>query len=101
LVAAVLVAFPYGSGPVMASAFARQRYKVQDFAKNLGITNCNIASAAIINIIIAAVLGSPAMGNGSLVYGLLAALAFIALVFAFAFSRAYKADLAKIQDELS
>jgi OFA family oxalate/formate antiporter-like MFS transporter len=101
IIAAILVASPYGSVPVMASAYARQRYKAHDFAKNLGIANCNIASAAAINIVITIVLGSPAAGNGSSVYGLLAGFAVIALVFAFAFNKAYKNDLAKIQDELS
>jgi OFA family oxalate/formate antiporter-like MFS transporter len=99
IVAAILVASPYGSVPVMASAYARQRYKPADFAKNLGIANCNIASAAIINIIIVAVLGSPTAGGGAFVYGLLAALAVIALVFAFVFGKAYRVDLAKINDE--
>jgi OFA family oxalate/formate antiporter-like MFS transporter len=103
IIAGILVACPYGSVPVMASAYARQRYLAQDFAKNLGIANCNIASAAVINIAIATFLGSPAAttGNGTLVYGLLAILAVVALLFAFVFSKAYKADLAKIQDELS
>jgi OFA family oxalate/formate antiporter-like MFS transporter len=103
IIAGILVASPYGSAPVMASAYTRQRYLTQDFAKNLGIANCNIASAAVINIAIATFLGSPAatIGNGTLVYGLLAILAVAALLFAFVFSKAYKADLAKIQDELS
>jgi OFA family oxalate/formate antiporter-like MFS transporter len=101
MVAAILVASPYGSVPVMASAYARQRYGPEDFAKNLGIANCNIASAAVINIIIVSVLGSPVAGGGTLVYGLLAGLAVIALVFAFVFGKAYRADLAKISDESS
>jgi OFA family oxalate/formate antiporter-like MFS transporter len=101
IIAAILVASPYGSVPVMASAYARQRYKPEDFGKNLGIANCNIASAAIINIVIVSVLGSPVAGGGTFVYGLLAALAVVALAFAFIFGRAYKTDLAKIRDETS
>jgi OFA family oxalate/formate antiporter-like MFS transporter len=101
IIAAILVASPYGSVPVMASAYARQRYQPEDFAKNLGIANCNIASAAVINIIIVSILGSPTAGSGTPVYGLLAGLAVVALVFAFIFGKTYKADLAKIRDETS
>jgi OFA family oxalate/formate antiporter-like MFS transporter len=99
IIAAILVASPYASVPVMASAYARQRYRPEDFAKNLGITNCNIASAAVINIVIVSVLGSPTAGGGALVYGLLAGLAVVALAFVFVFSKAYRADLAKIREE--
>jgi OFA family oxalate/formate antiporter-like MFS transporter len=101
IIAAILVASPYGSVPVMASAYSRQRYKTEDFAKNLGIANCNIASAAVINIVIVSLLGSPVAGSGTVVYGLLAVLAVIALAFVFFFGKVYKADLAKIEDELS
>jgi OFA family oxalate/formate antiporter-like MFS transporter len=101
IVAAILVASPYGSVPVMASAFARQRYKPEDFAKNLGISNCNIASAALINIIIVAVLGDPFGANATLVYGLLAVFAAVALLVVFVFNKVYKADLAQIEKELS
>ncbi|MDR0514791.1 MAG: MFS transporter [Coriobacteriaceae bacterium] len=100
VVAAILVASPYGSVPVMASAYARQRYKAADFAKNLGIANCNIASAALINIIISGILGSPAAGQGPVIYGILAVLAAIALLVVFLFSKVYKSDLAQIAKEL-
>jgi OFA family oxalate/formate antiporter-like MFS transporter len=101
IIAAILVASPYGSVPVMASAYSRQRHKAEDFAKNLGIANCNIASAALINIVIVFFLGSPVAGSGALIYGLLAGLAVIALIFVFFFDKTYKADLAKIEKELS
>jgi OFA family oxalate/formate antiporter-like MFS transporter len=101
IIAGILVAFPYGSIPVMASAYARQRYLAQDFAKNLGIANCNIASAAFINIVIVFFLGSPAAEGGVAIYSLLAVLAVVALVFAFVFGKAYRTDLVKIEDETS
>jgi OFA family oxalate/formate antiporter-like MFS transporter len=102
VVAGILVAFPYGGVPVMASAYARQRYGAEGFAKNLGIANLNIASAALINIVIVAVVGSPAsFTSGPVIYGILAVLAVVALVFAFVFGKAYRSDLAKIEDELS
>ncbi|MDR3137065.1 MAG: MFS transporter [Coriobacteriales bacterium] len=100
IVAAILVAMPYGSVPVMASAYARQRYGALGFAMNLGIANCNIASAAVINIIIVAALGSPAGANGPIIYAILAVLAAGALVATLAFGKVYKADLATIAKEL-
>jgi OFA family oxalate/formate antiporter-like MFS transporter len=98
--AAILIAFPYGSVPVMGSAYARQRYGANGFAFNLGVANCNIASAAVINIVIVAILGSPAAANGPVIYGLLTVLAVVAFLATFVFAKAYKADLAIIAKEL-
>jgi OFA family oxalate/formate antiporter-like MFS transporter len=100
IVCAILIASSYGSVPVMASAFARQRYRAPDFAKNLGIANCNIATAAAINIVISAVLGSAFGANAMLIYGLLAAFSAVAFVAVFAFSKVYRKDLATIAEEL-
>jgi OFA family oxalate/formate antiporter-like MFS transporter len=100
IVAGILVALPYGSVPVMASAFSRQRFGAQGFAMNLGITNCCIAAAALVNLIIGAILGSPAGANGPIIYGLLAALAVVAFLATLVFGRLYKADLAVIGKEL-
>lgn len=99
IVSAILVAMPYGSVPVMSSAFSRQRFGAGSFAMNLGITNCSIAGAALVNIIIVALLGSPAGVNGPLVYGILAVLAAVTFISTFVFSRSYKADLATIEAE--
>jgi OFA family oxalate/formate antiporter-like MFS transporter len=100
LVAAILVAFPYSAVPVMGSAYARQRFGAAGFAKNLGIANCNIATAAIINIVIVALLGSPASGNGPIIYGLLGVLAILAFAITFVFSGVYKKELDTIAQEL-
>jgi OFA family oxalate/formate antiporter-like MFS transporter len=100
VICAILVAFPYSSVPVMASAYARQRYGAAGFAKNLGIANCNIASAAVINIVIVALLGSPAGGNGTIIYVILALLAAVAFFISFVFGKVYKTDLATIAKEL-
>lgn len=100
IVAAILVALPYGAVPVMSSAFARQRYGSQNFAMNLGITNCCIAVAATINIIMVALLGSPAEINGPLIYGILAGFTVLAFIGTLAFSALYKADMKTIKKEL-
>lgn len=100
IAAAILVAMPYGSVPVMSSAFSRQRFGAHNFAMNLGIANCCIAVAALINIIIVLFLGSPAGENGPIIYGILAVLAAIAFVATFVFGKMYKADLASIKKEL-
>jgi OFA family oxalate/formate antiporter-like MFS transporter len=99
--AGILVALSYSSVPVMASAFTRQRYKAADFAKNLGIANCNIASAAAINIVISLFLKSADGDNGAVIYGILAAFAIVSFLAVFAFKASYKRDLDKIADELS
>lgn len=99
VVAAILIAFSYGSAPVMGSAFARERFGAESFAVNLGITNCNIAIAATINLIIGAILGSAAGENGPLIYGILAVFAVVSLLATFVFARVYRADLAVIVEE--
>lgn len=101
VVAAILVAMSYGSVPVMASAYARQRYSAADFAKNLGIVNCNIASAAVVNIAIVSILGSPVGARAPVVYGILAALGLAALGATFVFKKMYAGDLARITEEES
>ncbi len=102
IVAAILVAFPYGSVPVMASAFSRQRFGASGFAKNLGIANLNIASGAVVNIAIGFIIGpiGDKVGDNT-VYFILAILAAVAFASVFVFSKTYKADLAKIKQELS
>jgi OFA family oxalate/formate antiporter-like MFS transporter len=102
LAAGLLLAFGYSAGPVMASAFARQRFGSKGFAKNLSIINLNTAAAAGINIVIVTFIGTPAsLANGPVIYGLLAALASVALVFVFILGKIYRSDLAKIEEELA
>ena len=100
IIAGILIAFPYASVPVMNSAFTRRRFKASDFSKNLGIANCCIAGAAIINIIIGAFLGAPYAGNGIVIYGILVVVAIISLLSIIVFGRLYKQDIAKIDEEL-
>jgi OFA family oxalate/formate antiporter-like MFS transporter len=104
--AAILIAFNYGGVPVMASAYARQRYTAPAFAMNLGIANCNIATGAIINIVVAMVLGpvvadGAATDNAPVIYGVLMVCAILGFIFAALFSKLYKADLQKIREEES
>jgi OFA family oxalate/formate antiporter-like MFS transporter len=101
IVAAILVAFSYAACPVMGAAFARQRFGSQKFPSNLSIINCNIAVAAVINIVIVALLGPPYADNAPLIYGILAGLAVVAFVATLVFGKLYKADLAVIEKELS
>jgi len=100
IIAAILMAFAYGSGPVMNAAFARQRFKVAEFSKNLGMTNCTLAAGALINIVIGLVLGPPYAGKGTTIFAILATLSAVALAIYLVFRRAYKRDLAKIAEEL-
>lgn len=99
IVAAICIAFSYAACPVMGSAFARQRFGAQSFSVNLGIINCNIAIAAAINIILVALLGSPAGGNGALIYGVYAVFALVSFVASFLFAGSYKKELKHIEAE--
>ncbi len=100
IVAGILVALPYGSVPVMAAAYTRQRYKAESFSSNLSIANFNLATGALLNIIITALLGATWAGNGVWIYGTLVVLAGVALTSVFFFEKAYKKDLAQIAVEL-
>jgi len=100
VVVVFLYGFAYGSAPVMGASFARRRFKASDFAKNLSIINCNIAVASVINLIIAAFLGAPDAGNGTVIYTLLAVLMALAMLSLLVFSRVYKKDIATINEEL-
>jgi len=100
IVAAILIALPYGSAPVLSAGFIRQRYGAGNFAQNLGIINLLIAIAATLNIIIGAILGPAASANGPIIYGILAGLTLIAFIGTLVFSRQYKADVATIKAEL-
>jgi len=101
IVAAILIALPYGSAPVLSASFMRQRYGAKNFATNLGIVNLCIAIAATLNIVIGFFLGSAAAENGPIIYGIMGGLIGISFVGALLFSRQYKADLATIKEELS
>jgi len=100
VIAAILVAYPYGSAPVMAAAFVRQRFGQASFAKNLGIVGCNIAVGSVINMVIGAVFGAPFAGNGVTIFGILTGLGIVAFIAAFAFGGTHNSDLAKISTEL-
>jgi len=96
IVAGISIAFAYGGVPVMASAFARQRFGAKNFAKNLGITNLNIATGAFLSSAVVAIARS--VSGDAAVYGVLAVLGIVSVVGAVAFSGAYKRDLKKIQE---
>lgn len=101
LVAAIMIAFPYGSAPVMASAFARQRYGAKGFAKNLGVVNLTIAAGSMISIVIGLIVGSAGDGiNDDTIFFVLAVLAAVAFASVFLFRKVYREDLTKIEEEL-
>ncbi|MDR1184702.1 MAG: MFS transporter [Coriobacteriales bacterium] len=101
LIGGLLVVFPYSGVPVMASAFARQRFGAKNFAKNLGIANLNASAAAVLNILIAAGLGPIGdRTNDALIYIILACLTIIAALSLLLFKNAYRHDMASIEEEL-
>jgi len=104
VVAAILIAFPYGGCPVIATAMARSRFSMKDFPKNIGFLNFTIAPAAILNIIIIAIVGpiavDTALVNAPVIYGILLALAVVATILSVVLVRTYMSDMAKIKSEL-
>lgn len=89
---ALLCGFAYGAVPVIASAFARQRYGAKKYPFNLSIVNFAIALGSVVNIIVVAAVG--AEGRLS-VFMVILVLAVIALLDVFVFSRQWNKDVGK------
>lgn len=60
VIGALCCGFCYGGVPVVASAFARQRFGAKNYPINLSITNFAIVFGSLLNIVIQAVVGGDA-----------------------------------------
>lgn len=60
VVGAFCCGFCYGGVPVVASAFARQRFGAKNYPLNLSLANFAIVFGSILNLIIQAALGGDA-----------------------------------------
>ncbi len=88
---ALLCGFAYGGVPVIASAFARQRYGAKKYPFNLSVVNLSIAIGSFINIIVAAAVG----GERFVVFAVILVLSAIALADVFVFNKLWDKDTAK------
>lgn len=95
IVGAFCCGFCYGGVPVVASAFARQRFGAKAYPLNLSLANFAITFGSILNVIVQSIMG----GDNRLgVFAVMAVLSAIALVDVVPFSKKWNADM-KMLDE--
>lgn len=91
VVGALCCGFCYGGVPVVASAFARQRFGAKNYPLNLSIINFGIVFASLLNIAIQAAVGGDARLSVFIVLVVLAAIAVAdVLVFSKMFDKSQK-----------
>lgn len=95
IVGAFCCGFCYGGVPVVASAFARQRFGAKAYPLNLSLANFAITFGSILNVIVQAVVG----GDNRLgVFAVMAILSLVALVDVLPFSRKWNSDMKKLEE---
>ena len=93
VIGAFCCGFCYGGVPVVASAFARQRFGAKNYPVNLSIINFGIVFGSLLNVVIQAVVG----GDARLaVFSVLVVCAIIAVLDVIPFSKMFN----KNQEEL-
>lgn len=90
IVAAIAIGFGYGSIPVIASAFARERYGAKNYARNFATLNMAAAIGSFLSIGLIAAISPDATSNNFAVWLAFSILAIIALADAVFFSAIYK-----------
>lgn len=90
VVAAVCMGFGYGAIPVIASAFARERYGAQNYARNFAIINMAAAVGSFLSIGLIAFASPDGTSTNVMVWIAFSVLAVVALVDAVAFAFLYK-----------
>lgn len=90
IVGALFCGFAYGGVPVIASAFARQRYGAKSYPLNLSIVNFAIVFGSLLNIAVAAGMGAT---NRVGVFTVMTIFAIIAVADVMFFSRMWKHDV--------
>jgi OFA family oxalate/formate antiporter-like MFS transporter len=86
--AAVVLGFAHGSLPVIAATFARLRYGAENYSRNLGIINSNVAFGSFLSIGMAFVASNfDGLLEETVVYALCLACALASALFLLAFLR--------------
>ena len=96
IVGAFCCGFCYGGVPVVTSAFARQRFGSKNYPLNLSIGNFAIVFGALINIALQLTIGADARLS---VFIVLSIMSLIALGVIAIFSRMWKADMRRLEEE--
>lgn len=94
IVGALCCGFCYGAVPVVASAFARQRFGQKNYPLNLSITNFAIVFGSLLNIAIGTAVG---VTNRPEIFMVLLVFAVIALADSFPFAKKWNKDIAELE----
>ncbi len=95
IVAAVCMGFGYGAIPVIASAFARERYGAANYARNFALINMAAAIGSFLSIGLIALASPDGTSTNTIVWLVFSVLAIIALADAGVFASIYKKTLDK------
>ena len=90
IVAAVCMGFGYGAIPVIASAFARERYGAKNYARNFATINMAAAIGSFLSIGLIALASPDGTSTNTFVWTTFSILAIVALIDAGVFAALYK-----------
>ena len=92
---ALLCGFCYGGVPVVASAFARQRYGAKNYPLNLSLANFAIVFGSILNVIVQAIVGGT--DHRMAVFTVMGVLSLVAAFDVLPFSKKWNKDLRMLE----
>ena len=95
IVGALLCGFCYGGVPVVASAFARQRYGAKNYPLNLSLANFAIVFGSILNVIVQAIVGGT--DHRMAVFTVMGVLSLVAAFDVLPFSKKWNKDLRMLE----
>ncbi|WP_417142466.1 MFS transporter [Raoultibacter massiliensis] len=87
--------FCYGGVPVVASAFARQRFGAKSYPLNLSLANFAIMFGSVLNIVIQAAVGGA--DNRLAVFAVMGVLSIVATLDVLPFSRLWNSDMRRLE----
>lgn len=90
LVAAICMGFGYGSIPVIASGFARERFGAANYARNFAILNMAAAAGSFLSIGLVAFASPDGTSTNAVVWAALSVLSAVAMADACVFALMYK-----------
>ncbi len=95
VVGAFCCGFCYGSVPVVASAFARQRFGLKKYPFNLSIANFAIVFGSLLNVVVQGIVGGD---HRQTLFAVLLAMSLIALADVIPFSKLWNRDMRRLRN---
>ncbi len=95
VVGALSCGFCYGGVPVVASAFARQRYGAKNYPLNLSLANLAITFGSLVNIVVQFAVGGA--DNRLAVFMVMGTLAVLATINVLPFSKKWNSDMKMLE----